>query len=402
MSVTGNYDLVIVGGGMAGSCLAWLLSHHTKDLSKQPRIALVEAAPLEFGQHPGFDGRAIALSAGSQQILQRGGLWLDLAPFAESIAHIQVSDRGHWGRVDLNAEQYGLKALGQVVELEHAGEVLHRRIAKLPNVELLASTSISEIETYQQHQKLVTEDGRELVCSLLVGADGAQSMVARHCALESRQLDFNQVAVIANLRGDKSHQGWAYERFTEQGPIALLPMTDNRWSLVWCMERGKEAELINLDEVQFLKRLQNEFGLRAGRFENFGKRLSYPLVLRLLEQTIAHRAVVLGNAAHALHPIAGQGFNLGLRDASLLAETLAQQWQQQQDLGCYSLLADYRRQRRGDVQATSLITSGLASLFSTSDKTSVIPRNIALMLMQRSDALKQPLLTQCLGLGQRF
>jgi 2-octaprenyl-6-methoxyphenol hydroxylase len=393
-----DYDLLIVGGGMAGASLALLVTRQVQSQGQAaPRIAIVEAKPLEYGHHPGFDGRAIALSAGSQQIMKQAHLWDKLAPYAQAIHHIHVSDRGHVGQVSLHAQAYSLESLGQVIELEHAGAVLYQAIAHNPNISLYCPLSVERIETHQECQELVAHDGRRLRGRLLVGADGGFSAVAEYCQLNSETLDFGQNAIIANLESDGAHEQTAFERFTEQGPIALLPMTQNRWSLVWCVNRDAGSALMALRDSAFLAQLQRSFGYRAGRFVKAGRRASYPLALRQVQQVIAHRALVIGNAAQSLHPIAGQGFNLGLRDAWSLAQTISQHGIVDGDIGRYSLLVDYRNRRQQDVERTVLMTSGLVSLFGNSDKLSVVSRTIALALMQHSMRFQLPLVKQSLG-----
>ncbi|UPW19462.1 2-octaprenyl-6-methoxyphenyl hydroxylase [Agarivorans sp. TSD2052] len=395
-----HFDMIIVGAGMAGASLALALSKPSLK-GKAIRIALVEAAELNFGQHPGFDGRAIALSAGSERWLREQDLWAPLAPHACAIEHIHVSDRGHCGSTTLDAHEYQLDALGQVIELEHAGREFHQLLAQRDNVSLFCPNKVVHIEQQQQQVTIQLNNQQSLSASLLIGADGADSVVGKQGGLSQQQHDFAKYALIANVQAEQDLAGRAFERFTEDGPLALLPMTDNRWSVVWSVKADEAKRLQALEEHQFVAALQQAFGFRAGQFLNVGKRYAYPLVLRYYPRLFSHRLLVLGNAAHSLHPIAGQGFNLGLRDVAALSSLVLAQWQQAEDLGAHSLLDRYQQLRQDDIERTISMTSSLASLFASSDKSSVVPRNLGLMAMQMSPRFKSLLAKQSLGLFSR-
>ncbi|WP_432451844.1 2-octaprenyl-6-methoxyphenyl hydroxylase [Agarivorans sp. QJM3NY_29] len=389
------FDIVIVGAGMAGASLALALSQSQQD--KPLKIALIEAAPLNFGQHPGFDGRAIALSAGSEQWLREQDLWAALAPYACAIEHIHVSDRGHCGWTKLDADEYHLSALGQVIELEHAGREFHRLLAER-SVRLFCPSKLVKLEQQQQQVRITLDDQQSLTARLLIGADGADSQVALQGGLQQQLHDFAKYAVIANVEAEQAPAGRAFERFTIDGPLALLPMNGHRWSVVWSVSAAEAQRLQNLAEADFLAALQRAFGYRAGRFIGLGKRYAYPLVLRYYPRLFNHRLLLLGNAAHSLHPIAGQGFNLGLRDVACLSTLIEQHWQQGKDIGGHALLDAYQQSRQADIERTILMTSSLASLFAGDDKSMVIPRNLGLMAMRLLPDLKAVLAKQSLGL----
>lgn len=398
MSQPQHFDIIIVGAGMTGASLALALSQ--KQSAKPLRIALIEAAELHFGQHPGFDGRAIALSAGSLRWFQQQGLWSSMAPYGCGIEHIHVSDRGHCGWTTMQADEYHLDALGQVIELEHAGRELHQHLAQRQGISLFCPARVKHIEQQAQQVVLELDDQQCLSASLLIGADGGDSLVGQQIGGQ-QQHDFAKYALIANVRADQDPAGRAFERFTDQGPLALLPMSEQRWSVVWSLEAEQAKRLQNADEQVFLGELQQAFGYRAGRFNAVGKRAAYPLLLRYYPRLFAHRMLLLGNAAHSLHPIAGQGFNLALRDVAGLAPLLLQQWQQGQDLGAHSVLDAYQQLRQDDIERTIAMTAGLASVFASNDKSSVIPRNLGLMAMQLCPSLKMLLAKQSLGLFSR-
>ncbi|MFM2486534.1 2-octaprenyl-6-methoxyphenyl hydroxylase [Celerinatantimonas yamalensis] len=394
---TDDFDVLICGAGMTGATLALLLSRYAKVHHKMPlRVALIEAQPLNYGKHPGFDGRAIALSAGSISVYQGCNFWSQLAPFSEFIQQIHVSDRGHFGHVDMHAKEYGLSELGAVIELSHAGEQLHQALSQLNHVTLFCPATVAKVQASTASIQVKLSDNRVITGKLLVGADGSHSQVAQQMRLNSQLLDFGQSAIIANVACPNPHQHHAYERFTPHGPVALLPMQEQRWSLVWCVPRSQQQHWLNVGDEEFLAGLQKAFGYRVGHFQRVGQRSGYPLILTQRQRVFAQRSVIIGNAAHSLHPIAGQGFNLGIRDAATLAELMVLA----DDPGEFALLNRYQTQRCQDIETTVGLTSALALGFASTDKLSVIPRNIGLLLMQHSASLKSKLVRQTLGYTQ--
>ncbi|MDR9825101.1 2-octaprenyl-6-methoxyphenyl hydroxylase [Vibrio sp. FNV 38] len=390
-----HYDIVISGGAMAGTTLALALSQRTQGALS---IAIIEAHETEYAEHPGFDARAIALSHGTADILQDFQLWDDVASVASEIKHIHVSDRGHAGMTEIASHDISVPALGYVVELADIGRLFHQRIKQSDNIDLYCPDSVATLQRYQDRVEIVLTSGERLKCRLLVAADGAFSPCCDSVGLEQKEVDFAQVAVIANVVCQQAHQGRAFERFTSHGPIALLPMSDNRLSLVWCLPSNDATRVMALNEQAFLTELQSAFGWRMGRIEAAGKRSSYPLRLRYRSQIISHRFAAVGNASQALHPIAGQGFNLGIRDIASLVEEIEKQ---QNDPGIYSTLSAYQARRLADRNATIELTSGLVSLFSNDWLSMRLGRNIGLFCADSLPLLKQPLLNRTLGLVER-
>ncbi|CAG9000142.1 MAG: 2-octaprenyl-6-methoxyphenol hydroxylase [Candidatus Celerinatantimonas neptuna] len=392
--VRNEFDLIISGGGMVGATLALFICEYAKKQHQNlPSIAILEAHPLNYGSHPGFDGRAIALASGSIDLYRDVNFWKRLAPFAQNIEQINVSDRGHWGQVQINAQEYGIEQLGAVVELAHVGREIHQILSQYQNISLFCPARLEHVHPCQDTHQVVLDNGQKLSGKLLVGADGGSSKVAELMHLERHQLDFGQSALIANLACSKPHQQHAFERFSEHGPVALLPMTDERWSLVWCVPREQQDFWLNSSDEYFLSGLQQVFGYRVGRFQTIGRRDGYPLVLTQHRQLFAHRTAIIGNAAHSLHPIAGQGFNLGIRDAAVLAKLLCHY----DDPGSYQCLHDFQAQRQQDIELTVGLTSALAIGFSSRDKLSVIARNLGLSSMQYCTGLKSTLVRRTLG-----
>lgn len=391
-------SVIIVGGGMAGATLALALS--TLSQGHIP-VTLIEGSSPQDTAHPGFDSRAIALAAGTCQQLARIGVWSALEPYATPITDIHVSDRGHLGQVELCREDYHLPALGNVIELQAAGKVLFKQLQQAPCVTLLCPEKVVEMTRTAQQVSVTLESGQTLDAQTLVIASGSRSALATQAGFTWQRDDYQQVAIIANVSTSTPHNGRAYERFTQHGPIALLPMSDNRLSLVWCVAASTSERLLAADKSSFLQQLQREFGWRLGQFTQVGQRESYPLSLHQAQSLITHRAVVIGNAAQSLHPIAGQGFNLGLRDVMSLAETLAEADKQQQDMGQFSVLNRYQQRRAQDRATTIAITDGLVRLFANDNLPLIIGRNLGLLAMERVTGLKHHLASRTLGWVKR-
>ncbi|MDP2562888.1 2-octaprenyl-6-methoxyphenyl hydroxylase [Psychrobium sp. 1_MG-2023] len=392
--MTQQFDIIINGGGMAGATLACGLNHILGP-NHSLNIAIIEAS-TDDSTHPGFDARVIALSYGSRQILEQLNLWSGFRDISTPISNISVTDRGHFAQTTIKPHDYQVADLGYVVELVDSGRLLHQKLTS-DNVTWFRPNSVVALEQTDEQVTVTLADSQQLSAKLLVAADGGFSKVGQLLNITKQQTEFNQSAIIANITTSKAHQGWAYERFTEQGPLALLPMSQGRSSLVWSMHSEHIDRLMALPDAEFLAQLQQAFGYRLGTFEQTGKRVSYPLIQSLATQTTHHRCVFIGNAAQALHPIAGQGFNLGLRDVAGLISQIAQAVIKQQDIGQFSVLDAYQKQRSDDRNQTVLATSGLVSIFSNDYWAMAMGRNIGLQLSSCFNSLKQPVAHQMLG-----
>ncbi|HCE3689166.1 TPA: 2-octaprenyl-6-methoxyphenyl hydroxylase [Vibrio parahaemolyticus] len=390
-----QYDVVIAGGAMAGATLALAIEHLSQGAL---RVAVVEPFKAQSDQHPGFDSRSIALSYGTVNLLRHLELWSAIEPFSTPIEHIHVSDRSHAGMTDITKQDVGVEALGYVVELADVGRVYQELLTHSTAIDLYCPNSAKHITRTQENVTIELASGELLNAKLLVAADGAVSQCCQQIGLELSEHDFDQVAVIANIVTQESHQGRAFERFTENGPVALLPMSDNRMSLVWCLRPDEAQIVMELSESEFLERLQQDFGWRLGAMQKVGLRASYPLLLRHRKQNISHRFAIVGNAAQTLHPIAGQGFNLGIRDVVTLAEELVKQGE---DVGRYQGLIRFSQRREADRNETIWLTSSLVHVFSNDLLAMRIGRNTALAAMDNLSIFKQPLLRHTLGLVKR-
>lgn len=393
-----NVDIAIVGGAMAGATLALALMRLCQT-SAPLSVALIEAH-LPDNSHPGFDARSIAIAHGSIFELSRLGLWPKLAHLGTPIKHIHVSDRGHFGMTELNASQFHLEALGQVVELESIGQVLFKALNK-SEVKLYCPAKLAEVEAGVEGHTLVLDTGQRIQAKLVVAADGLQSKVRSSFNLPVSQVSFKQTAIIANIQTNKQHQHWAYERFTEIGPLALLPMGDlqgqSRLSLVWALDDERAKQMQTVPKGEFLAALQRAFGYRAGQFIDVSERHAYPLNLSYMPRPIHHRCVFIGNAAQTLHPIAGQGFNLGLRDVVSLFEVLKTALVQGEDIGSAAVTHAYLNAREQDRNSTIRNIEFLVRGFSNQYWPLVLGRNLGLRLLSWFTPLKTPVAQKAMG-----
>lgn len=299
------------------------------------------------------------------------------------------------GKTYLHADHFNFSALGYVLEVQDIGNVLANKLTSIENVRWFCPNKISALETLEDLQIITLDDERVIKAKLLLGADGGHSNTRQLLGIENRRDDYQQTAIIANVGIKDEHQNWAYERFTEQGPVALLPMTRRRYSLVWCQNKENAEQLMQSASDEFLNQLQQAFGYRAGEFVEVSTPVCYPLILTLANDMIAHRAALVGNSSHTIHPIAGQGFNLGLRDIEALRQILSTSSVDQ--LGQFAQLHQYQRMRAKDLQQVVNMTDALVRLFSNSNRLMALGRSIGLLTMQMVDDLQYPLGRQAMG-----
>ena len=382
--MTPDYDIVIIGSGLAGASLAVALA------STRHRVALVDRRAFsqdDGGLERSYDERSLALGYGSRTIYQGIGVWPVLHKQAAAIERVHVSERGRLGVTRLDAQAFGLPALGYVVTMRHLASTLAATFAAQKNLTLLMPASLQALETESDRVTLQLDMNGEtttISTRLLVATDGAQSVARDLLGIATDVSDYDQHAVIANITPQKRHQFEAFERLTPNGPIALLPIDEKRCSLVWTHSPENAAEVMQLPDTEFLCQLQQQFGYRLGRFTHVGKREVYPLRLVLADRLIAPRAVVMGNAAHTLHPIAGQGLNLALRDVAVLAEQVAKQ----QDPGEWAGLWAYADARMPDIQATAHATDGLLRLSTQPSPWLAHARGAGLIALDRAPGMK--------------
>lgn len=393
-----EFDVIINGGGMAGATLAWGLNA-ILGKANALKIAIIEASN-DDNTHGGFDARVIALSYGSRQILEQLNLWQDYKPLVTPINKISITDRHHFGHTNILPKEHNVDNLGYVVELVDSGRLLTNKLNSTEcneNITWFKPNGIKELTQNKDNVDVILNDQQHITGKLVVAADGAFSKVRSLLNIDKTITHFNQSAIIANVSTSSSHDGEAFERFTDQGPLAFLPMSQGRSSVVWSMHSEAIEEIMALNDDEFLARLQQAFGFRLGTLTKTGKRVSYPLIQNVTNTHIHHRTALVGNAAQSLHPIAGQGFNLGLRDVAALISQISQAVMNQQDIGGYKVMSNYQKSRIDDQAQTINATSSLVSLFSNSHFPLVIARNVALQLSDCLTSLKKPVAEQMLG-----
>jgi 2-octaprenyl-6-methoxyphenol hydroxylase len=386
-------DVAIVGGGMVGASLAAGLA------GSGMRILLTEAVAFGASGQPSFDERSTALGNASRRIFEGLGVWRAMAPEAAPIRAIHISDAGGFGCARLSAAEQGIEALGYVLPNRRIGAALWGHLTRAPGLSLRVPGRVEDIaiDASGVRFNVVSNAGHEAVTArLIVAADGAHSEVRAAAGIEAGVEDYEQVAVIANVESDTPHESIAYERFTRSGPLAVLPLADATLSVIWACHRADAPRVLALDDAAWLGELQSRFGWRAGRFVRAGRRASYPLKLTRALSPVATRTVLIGNAAQALHPVAGQGFNLGLRDAAMLAEVLTGS---AGDAGDAALLERFAAWRARDRSGVTRFTDGLVRLFGDQRPGMGLLRNLGLLLFDLSPPAKSALARVSLGFG---
>ena len=403
-------DIVIAGGGMVGASLALQLG---AALPEQVTICLIEGfalpSPLATGRpeyHPSFDARSTALSYSSRLIYEKMGFWDELQQWLCPIESIHVSSRGRFGSSLLRAGDYDWSALGYVVENAWLGNALIQALHRQGRVEILSPAKVASAEPRGRGMRLQLADTPISVIdtSLLLVADGASSGLRQQLGVNVREKPYRQHALIANVAFAQPHSGCAYERFTDQGPVALLPLLasspgENRSALVWTLSPALAEHLQSCPAKEFLQALQGRFGYRLGRLLQVGERHCYPLSLIQCGEQVRQGVVVMGNAAHALHPVAGQGFNLALRDVAELASAVAQGMRQGQSPGDLALLQGYLKRQQPDQSRTIELSDRLPSLFMRSDPVLALTRDLALSGLDILPPLKRLFVRHAAGVA---
>lgn len=405
----GQADLVIIGGGMVGISLALLLAQRLPSLQVTllESVRLPAATPGQLPSYtPSFDARNTALSRRTVQAFSDLGLWSRLQPHATPIHRIHVSDRGHFGFARLDAAEEQVESFGQVIENAWLGMVLLAALRECPSVTLRDGVEVTGLRTDADCASVTLADGETLSAPLVVAADGTQSRSRDWLGLAASWRDYGQTALVTTVATSLPHEQQAYERFTSDGPMALLPLPDEpgqraggRRSLVWALHTAEAERVAALDDTAFIAELQQAFGRRAGRFTRVGRRHSYPLQLMVAAQQAVPRALILGNAAHSLHPVAGQGFNLCLRDVLVLVDRLADAVAQGGDLGDMDRLRAYEQARRQDQQQIIRFSDTLVRGFSHPNPLLALARNVGLLGFDLMPGAKPALARYAMGLS---
>lgn len=390
-----HYDIIIAGGGMIGTSLALALA------PLGLRVAVVEAIPRKAAAQPSFDDRSTALSRSTQRMFEAMGLWPDIVAASTPIRSIHVSDQGRFGFSHIDAGKQGVEALGYVVINRVLGAVLQEALDDLDSVDVICPARIVDIELAPERAAAVVEDTegarQTLSCDLLVASDGANSAVREMMGITVQKSQYGQRAVIGNLLSEKDIDNVAYERFTKQGPLALLPVADGRAGFVWTVSEHDADRVMALDDDAFLAELQQEFGYRLGAFSKVGKRASYPLVLSKALRLTATRSVLIGNSAHGLHPVSAQGFNLGMRDVAAIVDCIADSISDPA-----ALLEHYASWRRSDQKKLVRFTDGIVKLFGSERRPLRALRNIGMLGFDLVPGVRSAFTKHTMGLAGKL
>ncbi len=384
-------DVLIVGGGMVGLALGCALADAGFS------AVIVDARPVDDRIDAGFDGRASAIAAGSARILANCGLWEALSAQAEPIREIRVSDRDsrlflHYDHADL-----GTEPLGYMVENRFLRRALAERAGALPGLVQLAPRRIVELDRAAD-ARAVLDDGQRITARVVAAVDGKESQTRARAGIAVWRRAYDQTAIVCTVAHERPHHGIAHERFLAAGPFAILPLPGNRSSLVWTERADLAPAMMALDDAAFLAEIQWRFTDFLGRLSLVGPRWRYPVELVRPQTLIGHRLVLAGDAAHAIHPIAGQGLNLGLRDAAALTEALVDAARLGLDIGSRAPLAHYQRRRQADSLTMTLATDGLNRLFTTESPALTAARRLGLAAVHRAPPLKRLFMRHAMGL----
>lgn len=389
-----THDVLIVGGGLVGASLACALN------GSGLNVALAEASAGQAQQAPSFDERNLALARASRNALTALGVWKRMTSRPSPIERIHISSRGDFGAVRLTASDYGLDAFGAVVVARELGAALEARLAELDSVVRYRPARVTGLEQGPDRVlvSMQTPRGDERIATrLIVAADGTESAVRTHVGIKVERHDYAQTLFVSTVQCERAHAQVAYERFTENGPVALLPLAAQLMGSICTVPASQADATAALDDEGYREFLQQRFGWRLGRLQRVGKRSAYALQRVCANALTAERAVVVGNAAQTLHPIGAQGFNLGLRDALTLAEELAFAHRDGRDPGDATGLERYARRRQVDRDATLEFSDGLVRLFSNRFRPLRALRSLGLLALDRVPGLSDDLVTGAMG-----
>ena len=390
-----DYDLLIVGGGMVGSTLACALG--VADL----KIALLEGMPLDRIR-PGvnLDSRVSAISHASRRIFAAVGAWDGITAWRVSpFRDMRVWDAAGFGGIHFDSAAMGESSLGWIIENRVIQSALLERARQLPTVELLCPAALDTVEALENGRwRARLRDGRELTTRLLVGADGAESKVREMAGIKTSGWNYGQHAVVANVRTAEPHQATAWQRFLPTGPLAFLPLADGRCSIVWATTPERAGALLTLDESDFAQALAEAFDWRLGAILEVGPRLAFPLRRQHAHAYVKPGLALIGDAAHVIHPLAGQGVNLGLLDAAALAEVILDAVAAGHDLGSLKVLRRYERWRKGDNLLMMGVMDGFKRLFGATPPPVRLLRNLGLNLTDAAGPLKHRIARRAMGL----
>lgn len=386
------FDVIIVGGGPVGGVLAMALAQ--ADLA----VAVIDHENPEAPVVPNFDGRALSVALTAKRAMTAVGLWPAVEPHAAAIEHIRVKDGKSPATLHYHHEEIGAEPFGWIVESEGLRRALAAKLAATPNLTRLAPARVAQIERGDGTVTVTMKDGDVLTAPLIVGADGRRSMVRESAGITVKTRDYDQTAIVCTVAHEKRHAHIAHELFLPAGPFAILPLPRNRSGIVWTEKPQVSAAIMKEDDAGFLEELRSRFGDFLGALTLDGPRYAHPLSFQLADAYWVPRLALVGDAAHAMHPVAGQGMNMGLRDASALAERIVETRRLGLDIGGGETLERYARWRRFDNLLMLGMTDGLVRLFSNEIAPLKLARDVGLAAVNRMPAAKRLFTRHAMGL----
>ena len=389
------YDIIIVGGGMVGATLACALGNSSL------RIAVIEARQSNFDWQEGsHDIRVSAITHASQHIFENLGVWDSMQhDGAAAYNKMHVWDATGQGQIHFDSTEVGQADLGHIIENRIIQKAVQTRLADFDNIDLLMPLQLQSMQLNEQGVELLAADGLKLSAAVLVGADGANSWVRKQAGITLSSWAYQQNAVVCNVTTSESHQNACWQQFMPEGPLAFLPLADGQSSIVWSTTEEKSRLLLMMDEHSFNQELQLTFGSSLGRIQLSSERGSFPLRLRHARQYVQAHLALIGDAAHTVHPLAGQGVNLGLLDAVVLAEELLRAQEKKREIGALSTLRRYERRRKGDNIAMLAAMDGFKRLFSNDLTPLKFLRNSGLNIADKLGPLKNMMIKRAMGLS---
>ncbi len=402
-----HYDIVVVGAGMVGASFCSVLENSLQGMPLSVLVIEAIAPGTDAARQSSFDARSTALSFGSRKIFESIDVWQELGEAVSAIHEIQVSDRGRFGSALLSREEQKVDALGYVVENRKLGQILNGRLDSSKIINLLCPAAVSSVAATERGMRLgLVVDGEDAVVetSLVILADGGKSPVCEQLGISQSIERYDQHALIANIVFEQPHRNIAYERFTDTGPLAILPLQAidgmNRGSLVWTLSIEQAAQYSEMTDAELLPLLQDRFGYKLGQIQRIGERFVYPLSLSVAKEQVRPGLVLLGNVAHTLHPVAGQGLNLALRDARALVDILVEARRSGQALGEMSTLLQYVAGQEADQALTAQFTHRVTKLFSSNNEAKVWLRKFGLLAIDLLPPVRRGLAERAMGLGK--
>ena len=395
MSANTSFDIIIVGAGMVGATLACGLAEEAEQLS----IAVIDANKPKDWDKDSYDMRVSAITRASQNLFKNVGVWEKIveqrvSPYQDMF----VWDEGGKGELHFDSADMGEADLGHIIENRVIVKALHQRIEELSNIELLCPAKLEKIEFNQDKTNLTLDDKTELSANLVVAADGARSWVRQQADIAVKGWDFDQAALVTTVKTEKYHQDTAWQRFLKTGPLAFLPLTKGYSSIVWSTSPAEAKRLTEISEADFAVELEQAFESKLGKIESVAARAVFPLRLFETLHYVKPRLALVGDAAHTIHPLAGQGVNLGLADVASLITVVVEALNDKKDIGEFKILRRYERWRRADNRSMLVAMDSLKRLFGSELSAVKDLRSLGLNITNNITPLKNLIMRQAMGL----